>query len=291
MMNEGSHSSRRWMSALDRALLLTWRKGLIALGVFAGSAVLHKGIDLLLYGRVAWASAAELSLVILGTGLIPLYFLVSLMYTVVRRLSYRQYLLLTWKTLLALACAEVVSIFLHAALYAAFYDYFRRQGGDEAVFFLLALFVIPLYFLVCVGYTVYAGVRGIITLIRTSVSKMREEKLSFGALVRQAPWDEYLLLERHRVLNVLTGWVVATLVHTALWGVFRDNMYPFVLSLRPLAFQVNPSSKEFVFPIMAGIAILLLGAILLIPLYLLVSLGYSLTGGRLAEKGDLGNNP
>jgi hypothetical protein len=64
-----------------------------------------------------------------------------------------KYLRLTWKRLLGIAAAWLTAAFLHNAVYALFFNYFQRTGGDEAVFFILAVIVIPFYFLVSLIYT------------------------------------------------------------------------------------------------------------------------------------------
>jgi hypothetical protein len=38
-------------------------------------------------------------------------------------------------------------------IYGLFYEHFNRAGGDEAVFFIL-VFLIPLYFIISLVYTV-----------------------------------------------------------------------------------------------------------------------------------------
>ncbi|UCF06403.1 MAG: hypothetical protein JSV33_05060 [bacterium] len=67
--------------------------------------------------------------------------------------------LLSWKRVLLIIAAWVVSILLHNAIYGLFIDYFRRTGGDEPVFFLLAVIVIPLYFIISIVYTVIKKLR------------------------------------------------------------------------------------------------------------------------------------
>jgi len=67
---------------------------------------------------------------------------------------YDKYLLLSWKRVLMIVCAWVLSVVLHNVIYGLFYEHFRRTGGDEAVFFILAIFVIPLYFIISLVYTV-----------------------------------------------------------------------------------------------------------------------------------------
>ncbi|MBW2995747.1 hypothetical protein KY332_00440 [Candidatus Woesearchaeota archaeon] len=70
-----------------------------------------------------------------------------------------KYLLLNLKKLLLIIGAFILAVLLHNLVYALFFDYFSRTGGDEAFFFIIAIFVIPLYFLVSVGYTIFHHVR------------------------------------------------------------------------------------------------------------------------------------
>jgi len=67
---------------------------------------------------------------------------------------YDKYFLLSWKRVLIIAGAWVLSVVLHNLIYGLFYEHFRRTGGDEPVFFILAVFVIPLYFIISLVYTV-----------------------------------------------------------------------------------------------------------------------------------------
>jgi hypothetical protein len=96
---------------------------------------------------------------ILGTVLIPLYFLISLVYTVIRKKKHDQYLLLSRKTLLIIP-AWVLSVVLGIViLFFLFNEGFERAAGDEAAFFITAIFVfvIPLFFIISVVYTVIRG--------------------------------------------------------------------------------------------------------------------------------------
>jgi len=74
-------------------------------------------------------------------------------------MKFDRYLLLSWKRVLIIACAWMLSVLLHNLIYGLFYDYFWRTGGDEPVFFILAVFVIPLYFIISLVYTVIRLVR------------------------------------------------------------------------------------------------------------------------------------
>jgi len=70
-----------------------------------------------------------------------------------------KYLLLSWIRVLIIAGAWILSVLLHNLIYGLFYDYFQRTGGYEPVLFILAVIVIPLYFIVSLVYTVIRLVR------------------------------------------------------------------------------------------------------------------------------------
>jgi hypothetical protein len=89
---------------------------------------------------------------ILGTVLMPFYFIISLVYTVIRTMEPDQYLLLSWKTLLIIP-AWVLSVVLHNLVYGLFIEGFDRVGHDEWVFFFMATLVIPLFFIISLVYT------------------------------------------------------------------------------------------------------------------------------------------
>lgn len=57
-----------------------------------------------------------------------------------------KYFLLSWKRLALVLVAEVLAIVLHNAVYAIF-------GVEDALFFILAIFVIPIYLVVSVVFT------------------------------------------------------------------------------------------------------------------------------------------
>ena len=80
---------------------------------------------------------------------------------------YDKYLLLSWKRVLIIAGAWVLSVLLHNVIYGLFYEHFSRTGGDEAVFFILAVVVIPLYSIISLVYTV---VRKVGKLVRNRTS-------------------------------------------------------------------------------------------------------------------------
>jgi len=138
----------------DNYLLLSKKRVLIIAGIWILSVLLHKAI----YYFAIQGSLVANALFILGTVVTPLYFLVSFVYTMIRKMGYERFLLLSWKTLLIIP-AWILSVLLHNFIYAAFFDHYSRAGGDEAVFFILAIPVLPLYFIVSLVYTAIRLVR------------------------------------------------------------------------------------------------------------------------------------
>jgi hypothetical protein len=86
---------------------------------------------------------------------------------VTKWMRYDKYLLLSWKRVLIIAGAWVLSVLLHNIVYGLFYAHFSRTGGDEPVFFILAIFVIPLYFVISLVYTM---IRKVGKLVRNRTS-------------------------------------------------------------------------------------------------------------------------
>ena len=64
-----------------------------------------------------------------------------------------KYFLLTWRKLWIIVVAGFVSILLHNLIYGLFQNYFDSHGGDEAFFFIIVVFVLPIYFIICLIYT------------------------------------------------------------------------------------------------------------------------------------------
>ena len=156
-----------WRRYVDKCLLLSWKKVLVIVGVWVLSVVLHKAI----YGPFQDYFGINGGLVpnavfTLGTVLIPVYFIISLVYTMIRKMKRDEYLLLSWKTLLIIP-AWVLSAVLHNVIYGLFLECFNRAGHDEAVFFTIALFVIPLFFIISLVYTV---IRKVVKLVRNRTS-------------------------------------------------------------------------------------------------------------------------
>jgi hypothetical protein len=65
---------------------------------------------------------------------------------------------LTWTKLLLTIAVWIFCVVMHNVIYALFRDFFGANG-DEPFFFILAVVVIPLYFVVAVAYTVVGSIR------------------------------------------------------------------------------------------------------------------------------------
>ncbi|MCK5624231.1 hypothetical protein KAI04_00125 [Candidatus Pacearchaeota archaeon] len=61
--------------------------------------------------------------------------------------------LLTWKKAWIIIVGWFLAIVLHNLFYAIFKNYFDSTGGDEPFFFIIAVIIIPIYFIVCFIYT------------------------------------------------------------------------------------------------------------------------------------------
>jgi len=69
-------------------------------------------------------------------------------------MNLEKYLLLNAKNLGIIILSFIVAVVLHNLIYGIF-------GIEEAFFFILAVFVIPVYFLISVGYTIFHHVKRI----------------------------------------------------------------------------------------------------------------------------------
>jgi len=61
--------------------------------------------------------------------------------------------LLTWKKTWIIVVSWFLAVVLHNLVYAIFKNCFDSLGVDEPFFFIIAIFVIPIYVLVCVIYS------------------------------------------------------------------------------------------------------------------------------------------
>ena len=155
----GFANPSRWLNWLD--LLFGWnrQKGIICLLLFVLAGGLHWTLYHLAPQNISyWAALGNGvgllpgTLFVMGTLVIPIYVLASLVYTTARTRPTAAYLQLSWRTLLLIP-AFFIGVLLHNFIYALFYDHFSAYGGDEAVFFIVSLLLLPAYFLISVGYT------------------------------------------------------------------------------------------------------------------------------------------
>ncbi|MBU2633835.1 MAG: hypothetical protein KJ674_01170 [Nanoarchaeota archaeon] len=56
--------------------------------------------------------------------------------------------LLTWKKILLIIASFVVSVILHNLVSGLL-------GVEEPVFFIISVIIIPIYFLICIGYSLF----------------------------------------------------------------------------------------------------------------------------------------
>ncbi len=70
-----------------------------------------------------------------------------------------KYLLLNWRRVVLITVAWVLSVLVHNLIYGLVYAHFSRTGGDEELFFILAVLVIPLYSVISLIYTAARVVR------------------------------------------------------------------------------------------------------------------------------------
>ena len=64
-----------------------------------------------------------------------------------------KFFLLSWKKLGIIIGSWFLAVLLHNGVYAIFINYFEKNNGDEAFFFIVATIIIPIYFLVCLVYS------------------------------------------------------------------------------------------------------------------------------------------
>jgi len=70
-----------------------------------------------------------------------------------------KYFLLNGKKILLIFLGFIVAIILHNLIYGLFKVYFDAHGGDEPFFFIIAVILIPIYFLICFIYTLIKKIK------------------------------------------------------------------------------------------------------------------------------------
>ena len=143
---------------------LSWKKTVISLILFASFFFFRNPISSLFPGF--FDLIGGYNIILMGVEiLIPLYFLISIIHTLPIRKKVKiprkktNIFLLSWRKTGIMIIAWILAVFFHNLVYALFYGYYSRTGGDEPVFFLIATVAIPLYFLVSIVYTIFQKVR------------------------------------------------------------------------------------------------------------------------------------
>jgi hypothetical protein len=90
-----------------------------------------------------------------------------------------KYLLLSWRKLWILVVAGFISIIIHNLFYAIF-------GFEEAVFFIIVVFILPLYFLAVFIYTL--------------IQKIKDRSL----------FEKYFLIKA--IISIILAFIVSTLI-------------------------------------------------------------------------------
>ncbi|MFH0867698.1 MAG: hypothetical protein V1831_00115 [Candidatus Woesearchaeota archaeon] len=70
-----------------------------------------------------------------------------------KKINWKKVFTLSWKNLWIIVVLGFLSIVLHNAFYAVF-------GFEEAVFFSIAIFIIPIYLIISIIYTLYVKISG-----------------------------------------------------------------------------------------------------------------------------------
>ena len=65
----------------------------------------------------------------------------------------KKYFLLTWKKGLLIIVLWIISVIIHNFISGLF-------NIEESVFFIIAIFIIPLYFIVCLIYSIFKWLKG-----------------------------------------------------------------------------------------------------------------------------------
>ena len=73
--------------------------------------------------------------------------------------KFNKYLLLTWKKFFWIILVWFLAVVLHNVIYGIFKTWFDAHGGDEFVFFIIAMIIIPIYFIVMFIYTIVKKIK------------------------------------------------------------------------------------------------------------------------------------
>ena len=75
-----------------------------------------------------------------------------------------------------------VAVMLHNLIYGLFKSYFDATGGDEPVFFIIAIILIPIYVLIAIVYSLVKLINRRLKMVKKKVKKEKVGKLDAGKL-------------------------------------------------------------------------------------------------------------
>ena len=80
-----------------------------------------------------------------------------------KKIEWKKVFLLSWKKTAIALILFIVFVLMHNLVYGLFIQLFGEDfwgNGDEPIFFILAVIVIPLYFTISIIYTIYIKITG-----------------------------------------------------------------------------------------------------------------------------------
>ena len=89
-----------------------------------------------------------------------------------------KYFLLSWKKAWIIIVSWFVVVMLHNLFYGLFKSYFDSTGGDEPVFFIIAIIIIPIYVLIVIVYSLVKLIKGRLKRVKKKVQKIGLGKLN-----------------------------------------------------------------------------------------------------------------
>jgi hypothetical protein len=152
--------SRRKNSIIDKIFYLNWQKIFISFILFLLTVALNWGFYLLLAER--WGVAENAThwfptlFYDIGSFFLAIYWVSSGVYTLLRTQSLKKWLTFGWHTAFIVP-AFLLAIAFHNLFYMLFFEQYQRSGGDESLFFIMALLILPFYLIISLIYTVFAS--------------------------------------------------------------------------------------------------------------------------------------
>ncbi|MBU4308517.1 MAG: hypothetical protein KJ566_01860 [Nanoarchaeota archaeon] len=93
-----------------------------------------------------------------------------------------KYFLLSWRKAWIIVVCWFLAVILHNLFYALFKSYFDATGGDEPVFFIIAIILIPIYVLICIVYSLIELIKRRLKMVKKKIKKEKAGKLDAGKL-------------------------------------------------------------------------------------------------------------